>query len=696
MAQPRIDQDIAERKGAEAALRASEERFRALFENSPVGICLARDAKILDGNDAFLRMFGYADIEQVRGAPLADLVVPESRPGVMDRARQRELGEPVPTSLEIIGMRRDGSQFPYASEVRRVMLPDGPATVAFCIDITERKHAEAALRASEQRYRDLADAMPLVVWTATPTGELDYYNQRWYDYTGMTIEQSYGWGWQAVLHPDDLQRCLDRWNESLRTRQPYEIEYRWRRADGVYCWHLGRALPVRDHDGAITHWVGTGTDIDDQKRAEDRQRLLAEASVLLVNALDYESALTQLAHLVAPRLADWCALHLLENGGTIRRLAVVHIDPAKQALALARPARYPLDPSGRLLVAHVLRSGEPEIYPEVPDALLVEAARDADHLMLLRVLGFTSYMCVPLIARGRILGAITLVTAASGRHYDKAALALAEDLASRAAIAVDNARLYRDAQDAIRLRDQFLSIASHELKTPLTSLIGYIELIQRRTARDSAMAERDLRALRVIGEQAARLNKLVGALLDLSRIETGQLSIKRGLVNLVDLARRLVEEAQQTTDRHAITFIGAEQPLLIRGDELRLEQVIQNLIQNAIKYSPVGGTVTVRVVRRDDLACVAVSDHGIGIPAAALPQLFRRFYRAPNAEVHNIGGMGIGLYVVKQIVELHRGAIDVASQEGVGSTFTICLPLLASDPRPTNMTEHRAVDTNHS
>ena len=284
-----------------------------------------------------------------------------------------------------------------------------------------------------------------------------------------------------------------------------------------------------------------------------------------------------------------------------------------------------------------------------------------------------------MVARGHTLGTITLTTGESGRRYGPAELAFGEDLASRAAIALDNARLYRDAQTAVKARDQFLSIASHELKTPLTSLMGYIDLMQRRAARTGDQNERDQRAMRVIGEQATWLNKLVSALLDLSRIETGQLSIERGLVDLNALARRLVDETQPTTDRHTLTFNGDNQPIMILGDELRLEQVIQNLIQNAIKYSPSGGTVAVLVTRQDSTAYLRVIDQGIGIPASALPQLFRRFYRAPNADSQHISGMGVGLYVVREIIALHGGTVDVTSQERQGSTFTISLPLLTID-----------------
>jgi PAS domain S-box-containing protein len=673
-----VFRDITERKQAEQAIRDSEERFRAVFDHSPIGIGLARDGNILSCNDAFLRLFGYTDMADLRGRPLTDLIVPAQRVEIADRTIQRQQGKPQPTAYETIGLRRDGSEFPYSVNVSQIMLPDGPAVVAFCTDISEHRRADMALRASEQRYRDLADAMPLVVWTAQPSGELDYYNQRWFDYTGLTLEQTKGSGWQLVLHPDDIQTSVQLWNEAVRTGQPYEIEYRWQRADGSYRWQLGRAVAVRAANGQIAYWVGTGTDIEEQKHAEDQQRLLAEASVLLVSSLDYESMLTQLTRLVVPRLADWCAIHILEDG-VIRRLAFTHNDPMIQALVGDRPERYPLDPSARHIVSHVLRGGEPELYSDVPDTLLVEAARDHEHLQTLRTLVFRSYMCLPMVARGHTLGTITLATAESGRRYGQTELAFGEDLASRAAIALDNARLYRDAQAAIRARDQFLSIASHELKTPLTSLMGYVDLMQRRAARAGDQAERDRRAMRVVGEQAARLNKLVGALLDLSRIETGQLSIERGLVDLNALARRLVEETQPTTDRHTISFSGADQPIMLLGDELRLEQVLQNLLQNAIKYSPSGGTVAVQVERQAANALVHVSDQGIGIPAAALPQLFRRFYRAPNADSQHISGMGIGLYVVKEIIELHGGAVEIVSQELQGSTFTIRLPLLEID-----------------
>jgi signal transduction histidine kinase len=291
------------------------------------------------------------------------------------------------------------------------------------------------------------------------------------------------------------------------------------------------------------------------------------------------------------------------------------------------------------------------------------------------MLGFTSYIAVPLIAHERTLGTITLVSATSGRRYTEADLALAEDLAQHAALAIDNARLYHEAQEALRTRDQFLSIASHELKTPLTSLLGYAELLERRTARERTLPQRDQNAVQVIVKQASQLSKMVTSLLDLSRIQTGQLSTERVPLDLGGLVERAVMEVQPTLDRHTLRFNGPDEPLIVEGDDVRLEQVLQNLIGNAIKYSPEGGPVSIRLSRRNGQAYIEVADEGIGIPAPAQARLFQRFYRAGNVDPEQVGGLGIGLYVVKEIVAMHGGQIDVASEEGKGSSFTVRLPL---------------------
>jgi signal transduction histidine kinase len=233
------------------------------------------------------------------------------------------------------------------------------------------------------------------------------------------------------------------------------------------------------------------------------------------------------------------------------------------------------------------------------------------------------------------------------------------------------------AEEALALRDNFLSIASHELKTPLTLLLGNAQLLQRRLTRAGELDARDDRALRAIVDQAARMNAMIDSLLDLSRLHHGKLLLAHTSVCLRTLVQQQVEALRPTLEQHTIDVVAPEQPLLVDGDPLRLEQVLQNLIQNAIKYSPGGGRIELLVERRNADAAVSVTDHGIGIPPEALASIFRRFYRASNASGFEFAGMGVGLFLVREIVALHGGAVEVSSVEGYGSTFTIVLPLAA-------------------
>ncbi|MCZ7568742.1 MAG: ATP-binding protein [Ardenticatenaceae bacterium] len=408
--------------------------------------------------------------------------------------------------------------------------------------------------------------------------------------------------------------------------------------------------------------------------AQQRLLFLAHAGKQLARSLDYETTLKNVAQLAVPILADWCTVDVIDEEGQIRHVAVAHVNPEKVAWAQALQRRYPPDPDAPYGVPKVLRTGQSQLYPQIADAALVAAAQNAERLRLIREIGMTSVMIVPLLAPGRTLGAITLVSAESGRHYGPDDLALAEELAGRAALAVENARLYREAQEAINIRDQFLSIASHELRTPLMALQGYAELLLRREARESTIPTRDRRALQTIHAQSVRLHKLIDLLLDFSRLQTGRLRLDRSPVDLTALVHRLMEETQPTLRQHTVQLLCPEVPLIVEGDELRLEQVLQNLLDNAIKYSPQGGPITLRLARRRDQVVISVSDQGIGIPAAALPQLFNRFYRVTTAGTQQISGMGLGLYVVKEVVTLHGGTIEVSSQEGEGSTFTVFLP----------------------
>ena len=420
-------------------------------------------------------------------------------------------------------------------------------------------------------------------------------------------------------------------------------------------------------------------DVTARRAAEERLALLAEAGAVLGGSIEYEQTLANIARMVVPRLADWCVVDVLDDGAVVERLAVVHADPARVRLAEELRRRYPPDPHTPYGVPAVLRTGEPELIPEIPDEVFARAARDPEHLALLRSLGLRSYMVVPVRARSQVLGVISLVAAESGRRYDAEDLRTAQELADRAALAIDNARLYREAQEAARQREQLLAVVAHDLKNPLMAIKGSADLLQRRARTGRLDPERLTDRLTMIGQAAMAMTAQIGELLDAARLQAGQpLELDRRPTDLVALVQRVARQLQQTTTRHTIEVHAAVPELIGEWDAVRLERVLGNLLGNAVKYSPEGGEVSVQVRQEQEAgrawACVRVRDRGIGIPAADLLHIFERYHRAANV-VGRFPGEGIGLAGARQVIAQHEGTIDVRSHEGQGSTFTVRLPL---------------------
>jgi signal transduction histidine kinase/ActR/RegA family two-component response regulator len=427
--------------------------------------------------------------------------------------------------------------------------------------------------------------------------------------------------------------------------------------------------------------------------AERRLAFLAEASGVLGSSLEYDRTLTSLTRLLVPLLADWCSVDMLERDGSIRRIAVAHADPARAEIA--RTIRqYPPDPEGRHPRTRVLQSGRPLLAPRISDADLAAAAGGAEQLRIMRELGYTSVMIVPLVARGETLGALTFAMAESGRHYGPSDLAFAEDLARRAALALDNARLYGEAQHAIAEReaalvkeqaaraeaeaanhakDAFLATLSHELRSPLNAIFTWTQLL-----RSGKLAPaRTAHALETIERNTRLQVRLIEDLLDVSRINAGKLSLELATVDLDAVTSAAVEllvptaEATQVT----LTVVPVSEPLIVRGDPARLQQVLSNLIANAIKFTPAGGRVEVRLTRREHEARVVVCDTGAGIAPEFLPHIFEPFRQADTSSTRAHGGLGLGLAIVHHLVEAHGGRITAESAGcGQGTTFTVALP----------------------
>src|SRR5581483_7177741 len=313
-------------------------------------------------------------------------------------------------------------------------------------ELLHRQELDAIARAGEERYRQLADAMPQIVWTADSRGGATYFNRRWFEYTGMSTEDSGPNAWTLVVHPDDLPLAVARREQTLQTAEPFEIEYRFRNSRGEYRWHLGRAVPIRDDEGSVAFWVGTATDIHDRKLIEDQRAFMIAASDALAASLDYRETLATVAELAARDVADWCTVHIVEPDGSISEAALAHRDPTQITFAREIQERYPPDTTAPTGAPAVIRTGEPELVPEITEEMVVAGARDELHRDLLLQLGLQSYMCVPLKGRDSVVGAITFVSADPGRRYGRDELLFAEELAQRAAAAVENAQLYREAE----------------------------------------------------------------------------------------------------------------------------------------------------------------------------------------------------------------------------------------------------------
>jgi signal transduction histidine kinase len=430
---------------------------------------------------------------------------------------------------------------------------------------------------------------------------------------------------------------------------PQEVVLQFRDYEtGEWRWSILDATPVRDPSGNLQLVVNIFRDITDRKQQTDASAFLAAASRILVSTLDIHSSLQQVAELAVPRIADRCSVELLDEHHQSRRVAVADANPGDVS--------------------------EPR-----------------------------SSIVLPLQARGQTFGSISLATAGSGRPYTRPDIELAEDLATRVGLAVDNARLYHEAQEqaehqavlnaalretveerdraladlqqALRTRDEFLASASHDLKNPLASIKATAQLLERRLDRPPLDLDRLREGLQRVDAIATRAAGLVEELLDLARMQMGSpLELVRRAVDLVDLAREAVEEARQTTERHTVRLETTESELTGVWDARRLIRVLTNLLDNAVKYSPDGGLVVVHVRREGDWAVVEVVDRGIGIPPEDHRRIFERFQRASNVE-RRIGGTGIGLASARHILESHGGTIAVESQEGSGATFTLRLPL---------------------
>ena len=642
------------------------------------------DGIITSWNPSAQRIYGYSAREAI-GKPNA-LIIPADRRDEEAETRRQVLGGHSVPRYETVRLRKDGARIDLslvASPLRDSRGQIVGISKISC-DISEQKRSEriqAESLAVARQFAAIVESTDDAIIGLDLDGAIRAWNRAAEEMYGYTVDE-------AIDRPITITLPTERQQEEAAFLDRIKRGERIVGFETVRCKKGGACFPVSltispiyDEQGSVVGASKIARDITERKRALERAAFLTEASAVLAGSLDYGTTLKAVANLAVPTIADWCAVDILAEDDKLERVAVAHVDPEKLELARTIRARYE-DEHSPLSPKYVVRNGAPALVKEISDDMIVASAHgDAERLAMIRSLGLRSYMVVPLMAHGRPLGALTLATAESGRLYTEDDFRFAQELAFRAALAVENARAYQEAQAANRLKDEFLATLSHELRTPLNAILGYTRLLQ------SGMIDpqKQSQALVTVERNASALTQIVEDILDVSRIISGKIRLNIQPVDVADVVKNAVDTMTPAADAKQIRL----QMILdsdagpISGDPDRLQQVVWNLVSNAVKFTPKQGIVQVRVERINSHVEIVVSDTGIGIEPDFLPHIFERFRQADSGTTREHGGIGLGLAIVRHLVELHGGTIHaVSGGKDQGTTFRVRLPLMIVHPEP--------------
>jgi len=847
----------------------------ALLAGAPVAVCfLDRDLRYIRINKVLADINGLS-IEEHLGRKFQE-VLPEMAAELESQLQQvLDTGEPM-LNVEISGETREQSAKRYGSWLGNYYpvydtLGETVGIGIILADVTAAKQTEEALRESEEKLRAMFNQAAVGINLVALDGRYLQVNPAMCDITGYSNEELTQMTFREITHPDDVEADLTNAQRVLvREINGYSLEKRYIRKDGSLVWVNLTSSVVWDANGQPKYALGIVEDISerqaalrDRQKTEAAQQFLVEASTILASSLDYEVTLSDLANLVVPTLADWCIVDIFGEDWSSKQIALATADPEKRKILEEIQQRYLSKNGAQQHLVQKLRQGESVFYPQFLDFTLTQMAHNEEHLQLLRSLDIRSLMVIPLRSRGQLFGAIAFFTAESNRHYEPADLALAEDIAGRAATAIDNARLYQETQqakqaaeqavnrtvllqkitaalsealtpqqmagvvmnqgisalgaktgsvllltddgthlkvlqaigyqqsaiDALenfpltasmpsaeavrtgapiflenreawiakyphladvpatngdfayaciplmqegkaigalglnfataqafnqeyrgfiwtlgqqcaqaiaraqlyeaeqsareeaetanRIKDEFLAVLSHELRTPLNPILGWAKLLRTRKFDEATV----VRALETIERNAKLQTQLIEDLLDVSRILRGKLSLNIYAVDLTATIAAALETVRLAAEAKSIQIqtVLSNDVGLVMGDGDRLQQVIWNLVSNAVKFTPPGGRVEVRLEQIGLDAQIQVIDTGKGINPEFIPHVFEYFRQADAKTTRVFGGLGLGLAIVRNLVELHGGTVQVNSPgEGQGATFTVKLPLLKS------------------
>lgn len=673
----------------------SRARLAAIVECSEDAI-VGKDLSgvITSWNPAAETLYGYTAAEAL-GQPISILFPPEKRgelPSIMDRLKR---GERI-RHHETERVRKDGSRIDVSISLSPIRDAGGQIVGAAGIgrEITERRRIERERldllireRAAREQLDTILGGVADGVIVQREDGTFIYANDAAARMAGFETADAYlGASTFEVSqrltvldvdgHPFSYDMLPAR--RAFRSEPETELVVQFRRADtGEARWSRTQARIVYGADGQRLA-ISIFHDITEELRSRDRLRFLAEAGAQLAGSFDVNETLAGLVRVASNTMADWAVVMLVSEDGTIEHLASAHREPEKDHLAQKLHEEQLRHASRATLLWRSIQQRETLLLPDVTDELLANTARSPEHLKLLRGLGMSSLLYAPLIGRGRVQGMIGLFMAGSGRRFGEEDRSIAIEIARRISMALENARLYQEAHDAVQARDEFLSIASHELRTPVTAISGVAQVAMRARERGVLDDTRLARTLEQLLRGSQRLVALTEDLLDVSRLQTGRFELRPEPLDLVAFVTDFVDRFQVNLDEtHQIVLDtrDAEPSVIVQADPARLEQVLSNLLTNAVKYAPDGGTIGVTVVYESASAHVLIRDDGIGLPDGSMDAIFQPFGRAPNASHRQIQGLGLGLYICRQIVERHGGEIWAESLgDGAGATFRFWLP----------------------
>jgi PAS domain S-box-containing protein len=668
--------DLQSGQGPAPARSESELRLRAMFDHTVqlMGV-LSPDGTLLDVNRVALE-FGGLTADEVIGRPFWETgwwQESDDRPRLRDAVRRAARGEFVRFDVDL--PTREGLMATIDFSLTPVRLREG--TVSYLVaegrDVTEAKWAERALRTSEAKFAGIISIASDAIISVDENFEITLFNQGAESIFGYRATEVLGRNLEMLL-PERFRAGHARHMRNFEAapvsarRMGERQEIMGRRRDGTE-FTAEASISKMDLSGAAVYTVVL-RDVTERKRIEQAQRFLAEAGAILASSLDYERTLASVAGLTVPDLADWSVIYIREDDGSVRRLDVAHADPDLRGL-LQGLLRYPLDRRSPHPVFTVLDTGAAEIISDIDDEYRRALSQVPEQQAIYERVGLGSIMMVPLRAHGQTRGAMGFFSA-QPRRYGPDELALATDLALLAGLAVDNARLYRDARAAVQARDDMIAVVSHDLGNPLSAIrIGTSLLL--RAIPEGQQGSGGWQHLDFIRQSAQQMENLINDLLDVKRLETGRVSLQLAAVAVDDVVQDVIDVFRPIATGRNLdlkwTANGRLPP--VAAEHQRLVQVLSNLVSNAVKFTDPGGRILISARAANDVVTVTVADTGHGIAAEHLPHIFDRFWQAQR---EGRKGLGLGLAIARGIIDAHGGRIWCESKPGAGTTFLFTLP----------------------